>query len=90
MTTKQLRQRKFMLQQGFSVGCQHHEEFFVTKNLLSLQMKQAESRNSVATRNLLSHTDYCNMKKLIETKEELQRRLLWRQGDVCRDAGYDK
>ena len=39
--TSQLRQRKFMLQQGFSVGCQHQEEFFTTNKLLLQQMKQS-------------------------------------------------
>ena len=29
--TIQPRQRKFMLRQGFSVGCQHKEEFFCYK-----------------------------------------------------------
>ena len=31
----QPRQRKFMLRQGFSAGCQHQEEFVATKKLLS-------------------------------------------------------
>ena len=52
--TIQPRQRKFMLRQSFSAGCQHQEEFVATKKLLSSQMKQEESRNSVATRDLLS------------------------------------
>ena len=46
--------KEVMLRQGFSAGCQHKEEFVMTKKLLSQQMKQAESRNSVATRDLLS------------------------------------
>ena len=52
--TSQLRQRKFMLRQGFSEGCQHQKEFIAAKKLLSLQMKQAECRTSVAKKDLLS------------------------------------
>ena len=52
--TIQLRQRKFMLRQGFSARCQHHEEFVATKKLMSRQIKQAERRNFIATRDLLS------------------------------------
>ena len=50
----QLRQRKFMLRQGFSLRCQPQEEFVARKKLLSRQMKKEESRNFVATRDLLS------------------------------------
>ena len=71
--TIQLRQRKFMLRQGFSAECQHQEEFVVTKKLLSRQMKQVERRNSVATRDLLLRHRLLQHEKLVETEEELQR-----------------
>ena len=48
--TIQLRQKTFMLRQGFSTGCQHQEEFVATKKLLSRQMKQAGNINIVTTR----------------------------------------
>ena len=74
MTKKQLRQTKFMLRQGFSAGCQHQEEFVATKKLLSRQMKQAEIRN-LSRQGIFCHDTYhCNMKKLIETEEQLQRK----------------
>ena len=34
--TIQPRQRNFLLRQGFLPGCQHREEFIVTKKLLSI------------------------------------------------------
>ena len=54
--TSQLRERKFMLRQ-FLAGSQNKEEIVTTKKLLSLQMKQEEDRNFVATKYLLSRQE---------------------------------
>ena len=46
--------KKVYVATKFLVGSQHKEEIVATKKLLSLQMKQEEGKNSVATRYLLS------------------------------------
>ena len=47
---KSVETKKVYVATKFSAGCQHKEEIVTTKKLLSLQMKQEEGRNFVATR----------------------------------------
>ena len=56
----------------------------MTKKLLSRQMKQAESRNSVATRDLLSRQKIiATWKSFLRQKKSFRERPLLRQGNVC-------
>ena len=45
--------KKVYVATKFSAECQHKEKIVATKKLLSLQMKQEEGRNFVATRYFL-------------------------------------
>ena len=93
--TSQLRQRKFMLRQ-FLAGCQNKEEIVTTKKLLSLQMKQEEGRNSVATKYLLSRQEIKEQYKKNTTTDKLRcnimkniRQNLYRDRILfCRDTDY--
>ena len=51
---KSVETKKVYVATKFSAGFQHKEEIVTTKKLLSLQMKQEEGKNSVATRYLMS------------------------------------
>ena len=68
-----------MLRQGFSARCQHQEEFVATKKLPSRHMKQAESINSFATRDLLSRH------KLLQHEKAGCDRGRASEKDFCRD-----
>ena len=88
--TSQLRQIKFMLRQGFSAGCQHQEEFVMTKNLLSQQTsrkhKLYRDKGSSFTTPSVTTLIIATWKSLLRQKKSFRERPLSRQGNVCHDT----
>ena len=78
--TIQLRQRKFMLRQGFSVGCQHQEKF-ITTNETGRRHKLCRDKGSSVTTLIIA-----SWKILLRQKKSFRERPLSLQGNVCRET----
>ena len=78
--TIQPRPRKFMLQQGFSIGCQHQEEFVAT-NETGRKHKYCHDKGSSVTTLIIA-----TWKILLRQKKSFRERPLSRQGNVCHDT----
>ena len=85
--TIQLRQRKFMLRQGFSAGCQHQEKKFRDKEA-PVAINETGRRQKLCCHKGSSITTLiiATWKSLLRQKKSFRERPMSQQGNVCHNT----